>query len=79
MWLASFIKMGVSSYTPSIHKDYLTRVDLYKEDAQYQALDAEIEFSWLDGAWKDAGLIYDSAVRATGSNYHWTYRGLVKK
>jgi hypothetical protein len=64
---STFIKAGVSSYTPSS-----------KEDIQYQAMDARIEFSWLKENWKDAPMIFDSAVKATGANYKWTYRGLVK-
>lgn len=70
-----FIKGGVSSYSPSIFGDQLTRVDLAKEDANYEPLNANVEFSWLDGAWRDSGLIYDSAIRATGGRYKWTYRG----
>lgn len=74
----AFIKSGVSSYTPSVRPGYLARVDLHKEDAHYEAIDAEIDFSWLDGAWRDAGLVFDSAVRAGGGGrYEWSYRGLV--
>jgi hypothetical protein len=71
-----FIKGGVSSYTPSVYGDHLTRVDLQKDEPQYQALDAVIDLEHLDGVWKDAGVIFDSAVRAAGGNYKWTYRGL---
>ncbi len=73
---AAFIHNGVSSYTPSIYGDALARVDLIKEDPAYIPLDATVDFSWLDGAWAEAGLEYDSAVRATGGEYRWTYRGL---
>ncbi len=72
----TFIHRGVSSYTPSIYGDALAKVDLVKEDPAYVPLDATVDFSWLDGAWRDAGLEYDSAVRATGGDYKWTYRGL---
>jgi hypothetical protein len=71
-----FIHAGISSYTPSIYGDSLAKVDLIKEDPSYMPLDATIDFSWLDGAWSDAKLIFDSAVRATGGDYKWTYRGL---
>jgi hypothetical protein len=74
---ASFIKGGVSSYTPSIYGDRLTRVDLRKDEPAYQPLEAEIDTKCLDGVWKDAGVIPDSAVRAAGGSYKWTYRGLV--
>jgi hypothetical protein len=72
-----FIKGGVSSYTPSVYGDRLTEVDLHKDEPQYQPLDAEIDMTCLDGVWKDAGVVYDSAVRAGGGGrYNWTYRGL---
>ena len=60
----------------SIYGDSLAKVDLIKGDPAYQPLAAEIDFSWLDGAWRDAGIEYDSAVRATGGDYKWNYRGL---
>lgn len=73
---AAFIKGGVSSYTPSVLPDTLARVDLHKEDITYQPLNAKVQFSWLDGVWKDAGIQYDSAVFASGAKYKWTFRGL---
>lgn len=73
---AAFIKGGVSSYTPSVLPDTLARVDLHKEDVAYQPMDAKVEFSWLDGVWRDAGMEFDSAVFASGATYKWTYRGL---
>jgi len=73
---ASFIHLGVSSYTPSIYGDALARVDLHKDDPAYEPLDANIDFSWLDGAWSESNLEFDSAVRAHGGRYKWTYRGL---
>lgn len=76
---AKFIKGGVSSYTPSSNKNKLAVVDLYKEDVKYEALDANIEFSWLHESWKDTDMIFDSAIKATGSTYKWTYRGLIDK
>lgn len=76
---AAFIKGGVSSYTPSSNPHFLAMVDLNKEDVKYEALDAKIEFSWLHDSWKDADMIFDSAVKATGSVYKWTYKGLIRK
>ena len=76
---SDFIKAGVASYTPSTRKKYLTAVDLHKEDVKYEAMDAKIEFSWLHENWKDVDMIYDSDVKATGSLYTWTYRGLIRK
>ncbi len=74
---ARFIKAGVSSYTPSSRKNFLACVDLEKEDVTYEPLEATIEFSWLKEEWKNSNMIFDSAVKATGSTYKWTYRGLV--
>lgn len=74
---AAFIKGGVSSYGASLTPGMLTKVDLHKEDVAYQALDANIEFSELnEETWADAGMQFDSAVRARGAQYVWAYRGL---
>ena len=73
---AGFIKQGVSSYAPSLYNDTYSKVDLYKEDVRYDPLDADIEYSELNEQWADCNLILDSAVRATGAKYKWTYRGL---
>lgn len=73
---ATFIHAGVSSLTPSIYGDSLAAVDLIKEDPVYEPMEGTIDFSWLDGAWSDTGLEFDSAVRAHGGLYKWTYRGL---
>ena len=73
---ARFIKEGVSSYAPSIYSDAYTKVDLYKDDVTYDPLDATIEFSELHHTWDDVEMPLDSAVRATGAKYKWTYRGL---
>ena len=55
----------------------LTKVDLYKEDVTYEPLQANIEFSELvDETWVDAGMEFDSPVRAKGAEYIWAYRGL---
>jgi hypothetical protein len=75
----SFMKLGVSSYAPAIYGDALARVDLQKNDTYYETLHATVAYSLLDDLWPDAGLIFDSAVRATGGLYTWTYRGLVER
>ena len=76
---ARFMHCGVSSYTPAISGDALARVDLQKSDGSYEPLHATIDYNVLDSIWPDAGLIFDSAVRATGSLYKWTYKGLVER
>lgn len=73
---SGFIHSGILSYAPSIYGDALTKIDLIKEDPVYEPLDAEVDFSRLDGLWADANLEFDSAVRAHGGEYKWTYRGL---
>ena len=74
---AAFIKGGVTSYGPSLTPGMLTKVELYKEDVAYEPLEAHIEFSELaDETWADAGMAFDSAVRAKGADYIWAYRGL---
>lgn len=73
----SFIKLGVSSYTPSCYQNYYTRVDLKKSDTVYDAYTGKVEYSWIDGLWQDVGLEFDSVVKATGGTYTWTYRGLM--
>jgi hypothetical protein len=73
---ATFIKGGVSSYTPSIFGDALARVDLHKEDTVYEAVEADVDYDWLGSLWQDAKLEFDCVVRATGGRYVWTYRGL---
>ncbi|MBT2366039.1 DUF2071 domain-containing protein [Streptomyces sp. ISL-10] len=74
----SFIKGGVSSWTPSVQQGMLARVDLAKEDAGYEARTAKVDFSALESLWRDADMTLDSVVRATGGSYRWTYRGLAK-
>lgn len=76
---AKVIKDGVSSYSPSIFPDGFTKVDLYKEDVAYEPLDARVEYSELNQYWEDAGMVFDSAVRAKGAQYKWVYQGLYYK
>jgi hypothetical protein len=71
-----FIHLGVSSYTPSIYGDSLARVDLKKKGPGFQAIEASVDFDWLENLWRDAGVVFDSAFRATSGHYEWTYRGL---
>jgi hypothetical protein len=74
---SAFIHNGVTSYAASIFGDALTKIDLIKEDPVYEPVAAEVDFSWLESTWANAGLEFDSAVRAHAGNYRWKYRGLV--
>ena len=74
---SSFIHNGVTSYAASIYGDALTKIDLIKEDPVYDPYTGEVDYSWLETTWRDAGLQFDSAVRAHGGKYRWNYRGLV--
>ena len=72
----NFIHNGVTSYTPSIYGDSLAKIDLHKEGPPFTALEASVDSNWLESMWRDAGLVFDSASRATAGFYKWTYRGL---
>jgi hypothetical protein len=72
----TFIKNGVSSYTPSIYPREMARVDLHKSDTVYESMIGQVEYSSLDGIWKDAELKLDSVIKASGGEYKWTYKGL---
>ena len=76
---ARFVNLGVTSYTPAMNRDALARVDLQKSDTRYTALTATVESNLLDDLWPNAELVFDSAIRATGGLYKWTYRGLVER
>ncbi len=54
----------------------MTRVDLKKDDTFYEPLVGGVDYSWLDGPWKDADLVLDSIIRAKGGGYKWIYKGL---
>ena len=71
----SFIKGGASSYTPSNREGRYSRVDLAEDSNVYEPVDAEVEYSWLDAAWRGAGLVFDSAFRAGGGLYRLKYLG----
>lgn len=72
-----FIKGGASSYTPSTREDRYSRVDLTEDSNHYEAIDAAVDRSWLDTAWPDAGMVFDSAYRAGGGRYRLKYLGSV--
>lgn len=76
---ARFLKLGVTSYTPAIVPNALTRVDLHKNDSHYTALNATVKYNLLDDLWSNTELTFDSAVQATGGVYIWTYRGAVER
>lgn len=71
----SFIKGGASSYTPSTHANHYSRVDLSEDSNYYEPVDATVDYNWLDTAWPDAGLVFDSAFRAGGGRYKLKYLG----
>lgn len=71
----SFIKGGASSYTPSIHTNHYSRVDLAEDSNYYEPVDATVDYNWLDTEWQDAGLVFDSAFRAGGGRYKLRYLG----
>lgn len=76
---SAFIKKGVSSYAPAIYGGAFTKVDLLKEDVGYQPMEATVGYSELHQLWDDVEMPLDSAVKATGARYKWTYRGLWSK
>lgn len=72
-----FIKGGASSYAPSTREGRYSRVDLAEDSNHYEAVDATVDYSWLDKAWPDAKLVFDSAFRAGGGRYRLRYLGSV--
>ena len=73
----SFIKNGVSSYTPSTQCNKYSRVDLETDSNVYEKVDAKINFNCLDEQWRDTKLVFDSAYRAGGKQYKLKYLGSV--
>ena len=71
----TFIKGGLSSYTPSTRQGRLSRVDLVEDSNTYLPIDAQIDFSRLYEEWNGSGLEFDSAFHATGGLYRLSYRG----
>jgi len=74
---ANFISLGETSYTPAIRLNALARIDLEERETRYAALTATVEQSSLATLLGKAEVFFDSAIRATGGRYRWTYRGLV--
>lgn len=73
-----FIKHGVSSYARSTTAGEYSRIDLYKEDAGYESMNADVQFNKIDYDWVDAGMEFDSVVRAGGGGlYVWTFKGRI--
>ncbi|MGI0036948.1 MAG: hypothetical protein ACRD99_01160 [Nitrososphaera sp.] len=73
---ADFIKDGVSSYARSTTAGRYSRIDLHKEDAGYESMEAVIRYNQIEYDWPGAGLEYDSTVRACGGGlYVWTFKG----
>jgi hypothetical protein len=70
-----FIKGGASSYTPSTREGRYSRVDLTEDSNYYEPVEATIDYSWLDNAWPDVDLVFDSAFRAGGGLYRLKYLG----
>jgi hypothetical protein len=73
----TFIKGGLSSYTPSTRQGRISRVDLVEDSNTYRPIDAQIDFSNLHEEWEASGLEFDSAFHATGGLYRLSYRGAV--
>jgi len=73
----AFIKGGTSSYTPSIHENHFSRVDLVEDSNCYEPVNAKIEFSLLDSEWKGSKLVFDSAFHAGGGIYRLKYLGSI--
>lgn len=71
-----FIKDGVSSYARSTTAGRYSRIDLRKQDAGYESMEAVIRYNQIDYDWPGSGLEYDSTVRAGGGgSYVWTFKG----
>ncbi len=75
---AAFIAQGVSSYGLSRHCGRLTKMDLHKEDADYEPLEARYVHGPLVEQWQAAGAVFDSAFRTSGGRYEWSYHGLTE-
>ncbi len=73
----SFIKDGVSSYTPSTQNNTYSRVDLETDSNIYEQVDAKILVNYLDDEWDDVDMIFDSAYRAGGQQYKLKHRGSI--
>jgi hypothetical protein len=73
----TFIKGGLSSYTPARRQGKMSRVDLVEDSNIYSPIDARVEYTALSDQWRGAGLEFDSAFHATGGLYRLSYLGTV--
>lgn len=73
----TFIKGGLSSYTPSTRPGKMSRVDLVEDSNTYRSIDAKIECASLSERWKESGIEFDSAFHATGGLYRLAFLGTV--
>jgi hypothetical protein len=73
----TFIKGGLSSYTPSTRLGKMSRVDLVEDSNTYRPIDAHIDYNTLSSEWKGSGLEFDSAFHATGGLYRLAYLGTI--
>lgn len=73
----TFIKGGLSSYTPSTRPGKMSRVDLVEDSNIYRPIDAHIDYTSLSHEWKSSGLEFDSAFHATGGLYRLAYLGTI--
>jgi hypothetical protein len=72
-----FIHDGQTSYAPSIKHGAYSRVDLFKDDSDYESMTAVVDHNLLDSLWPDVDLEFDSVFRAGGGGmYRWKYFGL---
>jgi hypothetical protein len=71
----SFIKGGMSSYTPSNKAHQYSRVDLVEDSNYYEPVTARIDYNLLDHIWPDTKSSFDSAFHATGGRYALSYLG----
>ena len=73
----TFIKEGVSSYTPSTCDDEYSRIDLETDSNSYQQVNAKVNVNCLDEEWNDVKLVFDSAYRAGGNLYKLKHIGSI--
>ena len=73
----TFIKGGLSSYTPSTRPEKMSRVDLVEDSNTYRPINAHIDYTTLSNEWKGSGLDFDSAFHATGGLYRLAYLGTI--
>ncbi len=74
----SFIKGGMSSYTPSTHPGQYSRVDLVEDSNYYEPVAATIGHNHVRDLWPDVELDFDSSFHTTGGRYTLRYLGSVQ-